>query len=218
MGDAERGILLDRLGSADGELHVVLALGRGDGDAKHRVGGGRARRAARGAVLPVDSVMPVLAPSSLPRPTVSPACAASRFGGCWPMSRKTPETRPTVAVRPDQFGAVADRPGQHPRDRQLAAVRGVQRLHHLDDRIAALLDVRDAPACRLMPGASWRIALSSRPTPLPCSAEPISTGQIEPARISLTRSLNTLSRGRARSPRAAAPSARRRNRRASRAW
>ena len=71
---------------------------------------------------------------------------------------------------------------------------GVQRLHDLDDRVVALARARAGRASRRSPGASWRIALSSRPTPLPCSAEPISTGQIEPARISLTRSLKTLSR------------------------
>ena len=44
--------------------------------------------------LPAVSVSPVLAWSSLPKPTVSPTAAGPRFSVAWPTSLNTPATRP----------------------------------------------------------------------------------------------------------------------------
>ena len=49
-----------------------------------------------------------------------------------------------VGFRRDEGRAVADLPGQHARDRHLAAVRAVHRLEHAGDRVAGRLDAERA--------------------------------------------------------------------------
>ena len=100
-----------------------------------------------------------------------------------------------VVGRQPELGAVGDGARQDARDRQLAAMRGVDR----SSSPARRRRCRPATPSRLRvastSGASWRIAFSSRSTPLPFSAVPISTGVTEPSRRSAARSSNTSSRG-----------------------
>ena len=73
---------------------------------------------------------------------------------------------------------------------------------------------RGARASCATPGASWRSAFSRRVTPLPRSAEPISTGTTMAVAQFAARDRRTPGRAAARCRRSAPPSARRRNRRA----
>ena len=147
-----------------------------------------------GADLPLPSVMPVRAPSSLPSPAVSPAPTGSRLVACWPMTRKMPATRPAGPFGPTSSAPSATVPASTREMDSLPpwVVCSVFRTCTTASPVSATFRRARVSA---MPGDSWRMALSRRPTPWPISAEPISTGQIAPARISLTRSPNTWSRG-----------------------
>ena len=82
-------------------------------------------------------VSPVLTRSSRPSATVSPAFAAVRFTASSPFSVNTPATRSSAPAAGDA-AAVGDFPGQDAHDRELAAVRHVQRLHHVCARARVL--------------------------------------------------------------------------------
>ena len=60
-------------------------------------GSGSTRTSAAGAVLPLDTVSPVLTASSFPSATVSPASAAARLVSWAPLTARIPDTRPDLA-------------------------------------------------------------------------------------------------------------------------
>ena len=62
------------------------------------------------------------------------------LGGLLPHDAEDAGDAPDRAVRAGQLGALADRAGEHARDRQLAAMGGVEGLQHLDDGVVAFLD------------------------------------------------------------------------------
>ena len=88
-----------------------------------------------GAVLPLETVSPVLTLSSLPSATVSPASAEARLLSWAPLTARIPDTRP---CSPDDDCSVAPSSrlaGEQARQRQLAAVLQMQRLEHIGQRI-----------------------------------------------------------------------------------
>ena len=126
----QRGIFLVEPQQRLAELDVVLAVGRRERHRQHR----RRRldvTSAFGAVLPLDSVSPVLMVSSLPSATVSPASAEARLVSWAPFTARMPDTRP---VSPDEDCSVAPSsrwPASTPRQRQLAAVLQMHGLEHI---------------------------------------------------------------------------------------
>ena len=98
-------------------------------------GDGSTVTSAFGAVLPLDSVSPVLTASSLPSATVSPASAEARLVSWAQFTAEMPDTRP---LSPDEDCSVAPssrRPASSARQRQLAAVLQMHGLEHIGQRI-----------------------------------------------------------------------------------
>ena len=129
-----------------GELHLVLALGRAHHLARAPAAARAAPRSARPwrpraaeRVAGARAARPCRAPPSRRR------CAAPRFVGLLarPCGRCRRPCRRRRAARPAPC-ASSTRPRQHARQRQLAGMAGVDRLHHLQRCVAG--SVRDAEA------------------------------------------------------------------------
>ena len=90
---------------------------------------------AGGAVLPLDSVSPVLIASSLPSATVSPASAAGALGIVRAADREDAGHPPGFAGGGLQRRAVIEMAGEQPHQRQLAAVLQMHGLEHIGQRI-----------------------------------------------------------------------------------
>ena len=75
-----------------------------ESDSASTGGVGSTLTSAGGAVLPLDSVSPVLMVSSLPSATVSPASAEARLLSWPPFTAEIPDTRP---ASPDEDCSVA---------------------------------------------------------------------------------------------------------------
>ena len=145
--------------------------------------------------LPTPASRRSCAPSSLPRPTVSPALADVALGLVLAEHAVDARHLGRCAVRQPKLGAVGDRAGQHAGDRQLAAMRGVDGLHHLDDRRRRRRRRRGAcasPRRRAHRGGSPSAAAARRCPSRPCRSAP---GMTEPSRRSAARSSKTSSRG-----------------------
>ena len=205
--------LLQRLA----ELDVVLALLGGDRDRQHRRIGRRPSTTGGCACLPAVSVSPVLAWSSLPSATVSPAAAGAALLGGLADQLEHAGDAAGFALGRDEGRAVADLAGEHARDRHLAAVRGVQRLDHIGDRIAAGLDAEALGGV----GDARRLVAQRlhQPQHAVGARRRARSAPGRPGRRAVPwRDRRTPCRAAAECPRAAAPSARRRDRRASPAW
>ena len=120
--------------------------------------------------------------------------------------------RPLPPAADSSVAPSRDRPAST-RQRQLAAVLRMQRLEDVAERLLAGCTPSRA-AVSSMPGASWRRAFIRRSTPLSRAAEPTAPGRSPVAQFA-RRDRRTPRRAAAGCPRAIAPSARRRGRRAS---
>ena len=180
--DDERRVLLDDLGERARQAHVVLAVLDLERRRHRPAPAARPRRRPRAAPCrsakqsPVrDALQPAEADASR-----RPRLGLRRPGSCRPTRVTQAGDARLRAARADHRVALLEGAAQDARERELAAVGGVQRLHHLGERRARLRRRRGARASRRAPGASWRSAFSSRVTPLPRSAEPNSTGTTWP--------------------------------------
>ena len=177
------------------ELDVVLAIGGRQRHRQHRRRRLDLHQCRRRASCRSTSVSPVLIASSLPSATVSPASAEARLLSWAPLTARMPDTRP---LSPEEDCSVAPSsrwPASIACKRQLAAVLQMHGLEHIGQRILASQARRvvlRSRRCRALHAAAPSSAAARRSR---ASAEPSSTGQINPSRNSRARSSNTASRG-----------------------
>ncbi len=131
------GIVLHQFGERGGELHLVLAVFEAEPDGEHRHWSGRPLGLHGPALFGADR---------LPRPdAVEPAQRHRVAGAASPaldglLAAQGEDTGRTLiaAVGADDDRAIAELPRQDARQRELAAVRGMQRLHHVGRRPGVL--------------------------------------------------------------------------------
>ena len=140
----DRGILLDQALQGGGKLDLVLALLRPERDREHRFGRrqlGQPRNACLGRAQRVAGLHLV----ELAERHGLAGLGGSELGlvlAEHPVDAR--DLAAAVAFGP-QLLAVGDGAGEDAGDRQLAAMRGVDGLHDLDDGAAAVLERRAAP-------------------------------------------------------------------------
>ena len=143
------------LASALASLHLVLAVLDANGEALSRRRSGWDRRRAPARSRPSAKRSPVARSSSRAKATVSPSSARVDFRRCRPHKPRESADALLDAARVDDGRPVGEGAAQHPRQRQLAPVRGVDRADHLRQSRALVLDAeplaRMSDARRLVP-------------------------------------------------------------------
>ena len=137
MLEAERGILLDKLGNGAGELDLVLAVVDRDGETID-AGRGFERHQLRGIAFRRRQRFTGAGTFQAAKGDSVAGHGLLQLGRCRAHEREDAGHAAVLALCTMQHGAIRHLTRQHARQRQLAAMRGVEGLQHLHRRAVGL--------------------------------------------------------------------------------